>query len=659
MISYPKHNIQSSLNIVILIIFPIIFSIIFSLSCSSTAIDQQDPLKNTKSLAVKGHTSLYENGAFQIPHTSVKLIPSWDESMSLSTHLGLYSSKASFRVAVSQIKESVLFVKKGAVKSYQASKDVSDQWSKLSEEFDKQTEETGFLVIERSTKLAKGLIYAGYDSSLNVSKSLNDFSDEMLTDHTYKSIIDTSKASDHFYNAIALSSEHGKRVEKESEKYQTDMDTQIKKNRNSSKSSHILNQGKNKFISGYLALPDKTATAYEDVQNTKASFRSNLDDASEWRKNLSDQSIGLINDAVINYTDNVSGSFEKAAKEFDSDHEYGITLPMFKSLGWVLEGAFWQGLIKPVSGIAAGSLGYLTTNGVVYPIWVAGESSVEGARIVTEYTKFAGKVAYYVTAPSLEFAFASVLSGGNYLYETSTIGATYGSKAANKVMSVTSKYLVAGTSRAAGAAATATHLVGGAVLNATTYVVSQVGKKTTGIVTKAIILPAAFIGTNAISTGTGIVVAGTGSAVGSTTIATGKAVKLSSSLVEGSIVAAGTLTGTAVSSAYAAGATIYHAGYSVAVPSAYLASSGIVLSYGALTHLGAHTILALGDVSYAVLSLEGPNWVIYGVKGKIKDFDPAGGAVLNLKNMEENGEEFTRVPLSKEESDKLFNKNEK
>jgi hypothetical protein len=76
----------------------------------------------------------------------------------------------------------------------------------------------------------------------------------------------------------------------------------------------------------------------------------------------------------------------------------------------------------------------------------------------------------------------------------------------------------------------------------------------------------------------------------------------------------------------------------------------MVLSYGTMAHLGAHTILAASDFSYLVLSLEGPRWVIYAMRGKLgKGEDLVPGTMLDLKTMQEAGEEIYNLPVSNEE----------
>jgi hypothetical protein len=81
-----------------------------------------------------------------------------------------------------------------------------------------------------------------------------------------------------------------------------------------------------------------------------------------------------------------------------------------------------------------------------------------------------------------------------------------------------------------------------------------------------------------------------------------------------------------------------------------------VLGYGTVSQLGAQTVLAVADASYLVLSLEGPNWVLYAVKGNVdsgENLPP--GAILDLKAMQQAGETFVAVPVSDEEMQRIVN----
>ncbi len=53
-----------------------------------------------------------------------------------------------------------------------------------------------------------------------------------------------------------------------------------------------------------------------------------------------------------------------------------------------------------------------------------------------------------------------------------------------------------------------------------------------------------------------------------------------------------------------------------------------------------------------VLSMEGPNWVLYGVKGLLGSGEElVPGTVLDLEAMQQQGEEFKRLPVSATEMD--------
>ena len=108
--------------------------------------------------------------------------------------------------------------------------------------------------------------------------------------------------------------------------------------------------------------------------------------------------------------------------------------------------------------------------------------------------------------------------------------------------------------------------------------------------------------------------------------------------------------GAATSTAVGGGYSLYQLARAVVVPASYQLGSGIVLSYEAAAQLGAHSILAVSDAAYLVLSLEvtdTPRWVIYAVQGKLNDGDDTPvGAVVDLKKMQEQGEEIRYLPVS-------------
>ena len=147
------------------------------------------------------------------------------------------------------------------------------------------------------------------------------------------------------------------------------------------------------------------------------------------------------------------------------------------------------------------------------------------------------------------------------------------------------------------------------------------------------------------------VVAGTAvGATGATVAATGVTAEVAARAV--GVVAAGTVGagGAVVSVATGAALGTYEVAKAVVVPAGHEVGAGIVLGYGTLSQLGAQSVLAVSDASYMVLSLEGPRWVLYAVKGNVdKGENIPTGAVLDLNAMKKAGETFYAVPASEEE----------
>ncbi|MDH4164064.1 MAG: hypothetical protein OEW15_15445, partial [Nitrospirota bacterium] len=146
----------------------------------------------------------------------------------------------------------------------------------------------------------------------------------------------------------------------------------------------------------------------------------------------------------------------------------------------------------------------------------------------------------------------------------------------------------------------------------------------------------------------------TGTVAGGTVMVTGKAGSAATN-VFGNVIAGTTLAaGTAVSAGGGAAYGVYQLSKAVVVPVGYEFGSGMVLSYETMSQIAAHSILAVSDCAYLVLSLEGPRWVIYAIKGKTHDgSDLPPGAVVDLKEMQKEGEEIYYLPVSDEEMQKV------
>jgi hypothetical protein len=132
----------------------------------------------------------------------------------------------------------------------------------------------------------------------------------------------------------------------------------------------------------------------------------------------------------------------------------------------------------------------------------------------------------------------------------------------------------------------------------------------------------------------GTAVGGVGAASGGALFVGGEASAATTQVI-GNVIAGATLAGgTAVSLAGGTAYGVYELSKAAVVPAGYELGSGIILSYDTLSHVAAHSILAVSDCAYMVLSLEGPRWVLYAIKGKTgngEDLPP--GAAVDLKTM--------------------------
>lgn len=534
------------------------------LSCSTS---KKDPLIYSKKLISEGHKSLYHNGAFQIPYSTVKFIPAAPSTIGLVTEMSGLKARESFMLSVEKAKESFVIIKKGSLKSHEMSKTAADQWLKIADYIGTNSKKNSLWLIDRSQATGIGMIKTGYQLSIKKSKQMIEYADELPA----KSLL----ASQNF-----------------SEKFQT----------------KPLKPAIKDFIIGYIALPDKIADASKVIDNQKSfeEFKKNNQSSNEFRKEMSKGSWYFIKDAVMNYASNISDSLIKADNELGNIDEYGISISLFKALGWVVEATIWQGLIAPLGKMTIGGIGYVVTNGIVYPVMMVSTNSVTTLKVAIEYSQFAGESVYHIFAPSTKLAVASVLTAGNKIID---VVGTNSIKASGQVAKVVTKYV--------------------------------------GV-------PVVFVGTNLLMSSTGSIVSAAGTTMGATNRAVGESIKLTAPVLSGSLVLAGTVTGTTSSVVYGTSVVLYHSAQSMVVPPSLVLGSGLILTYGTLTHLSAQTILALGDVSYVVLSLEGPRWVLYGITGKVDKNDYEQGTVIDLNELQKKGEEIKVVPLSDEEVEKLF-----
>ena len=498
-----------------------VVSLMMLLGCSSAS----DPLKNSKKLMKEGHATLYNNGAFQIPSTKIKLIPAGPEPMELAKELTGVQAKASFLKYVNEAKESVVVIWEGGKKTYHFSKTVDQE-------------------IDESLSSASKMMKAG--SSLLIKRSFAES----------KEIVAQSFKTAHL---------HSKGVRKAGREVK-----------------------KNLYAHYEIKLPKSEPRS--DSGKSLEDFSKKFEGVEKIRKDASKGSVYLLGDSFRNYEDRVSKSFSRAGAELSGNNDkYGPSLAIVKSLYWVLDGILWEGIIAPIGKVSAGAIGYTLVNGVAYPVIFMTKQGVTSAKVAVEVVKDASTNTYEVIAPSLEVGLSAILSGTR--------------KVTGFVVGNSLEYI-------------ASPLVYG-----TESLVGSVGGVAVGV--------------------TGGTLAGASRVTGEVLGVTSKTVaKTAQGLTIVGGVSFYAIKGTAEFAYEVTRATV--------VPSSLVLGSGLALSYGTISQLSAQTVLAVADASYLVLSLEGPQWVIYAVSGKLGD-KTREGEVLDLEEMKKDGEEFKKVPVSDEE----------
>ncbi|HTG01995.1 MAG TPA: hypothetical protein VK654_15550 [Nitrospirota bacterium] len=580
------------------------------ISCASTGGTNNDPLKNTKKLAAEGHVSLYKNGAFQVPNTSISLIPPGPSTLQLVRELSGIRARQSFEEAVTRAAESVYIVSEGTKLTYRWANNIRTGSNEAADKIRKSSRENSMLLVYRSTDLGKSIVGKSWDLSGTVLASRGKAGDAIVR-ASREAGARTSESG----------SEQGVRLAQGSLKTAKGMS-----DRSRERSAGALEYAKDSFVNGYIAVParlKKRAAAVGDSLKD-AKFGSIAVSENERRREWSQRSVELVTDTVKGYGSGVSESFGKAGQELDGAYRTtGLSFAIVKSLRWVLQGILWDATVKPVTKMTAASLGYIGVNAVAFPSLVMIREGAATTEVAVEVSWNTAAATYDLVAPTGIAAVAGV----------------YG------LLDFTGSHTAAATAAAAGNVLG----YGGAGLSKTAGVAVIGAGYAAGKTVEYIGVPLASAG---IALGGGTI----GTAVGGVGAITGGAVRVAGEAGStgtqafGNVIAGTTLVGgTAVSAAGGAAYGVYELSKAVVVPSGYELSSGIVLSYGTLSHLGAQSILAVSDCAYMVLSLEGPRWVLYAVRGKRENNDPTAGAVVDLKKMQEAGEEIVNLPVTDKE----------
>lgn len=610
------------------------------------------------------------------PNTSITLIPAGPSAMDFALELGGMRARQSLETSLRNAADSVYIVSEGTKLTYRISKDMSDAANSGADAIRTRTRENSTLLVDRSSDLGKNIIGKSWDLSKEtfqsaeqrgnaVISSSREFGDGVSDAGTRKGIGLATESMQTAKNIVQSGAAAGTSLSETGTRQGMDLATgsvQAAKDihtASAERSSAALEFGGSSFVKGYAAVPGQMKKRAGEMGDSlqDAKFGGIIAEENERRRELSQQTVDLMSDTAGNYTADVTASFAKAGEELKSYHTTGVGFAALKSMRWVLQGVLWDATIEPVTKMTAASVGYIGVNFFAFPSLVVFREGVATTQVAVEVTWDAAKMSFDLIAPTGVAAVAGVYS----LVDYSTSHAVAGAAA---VAGTAAGYTQVGAAKAAGVAVTGgSYAAGGATAAAGTiagYGEAGLGK-VSGVVIKGtgyaagkgvqyIGVPLASAGI-AVGGGTiGTAVGGAGMAAGGTLFVSGEAGAATTQVFGNMIAGTALVGGTAVSAAGGAAYGVYELSRAVVVPPGYVLGSGIVLSYGTLSHLSAHSILAVSDCAYLVLSLEGPRWVIYAIKGNLgKGDDLPAGAVLDLKDMQKTGEEIHYLPVSDEE----------
>ena len=656
----------------------LLLATLISVGCASTH-GGDDPLKYTKKLVVEGHSTLYNNGAFEVPNTSIKLIPPMPETTELVKELMGMRAYQSMQTSVAKAAESVTIIADGTRKSYELAKDIREISKDAAEAIDRAVAGGGKVLIYKSTNLGKQIVGRSWDTAGEVMRSGAGQAIVKETRAGGENIVAGSAvAGDRVAAGISGagsrmaegSVEGGKSIitggSAAGDKIVSGSLSAAKDLSSSSldRSGRAFRYAGTSFVKGYAAVPanlKKRGAAMGDnlqkMNPVEIAGREN-----EWRKEWSQKTVDIMSETISDYGKNATSSFRKAGVEMSENYKtQGVSLSVLKSIRWVLQGVLWDATIEPIGKTAGAMLGYVSVNLVAFPTMVVVREGVATTQLAVQVTMDTAKTGYDIVAPTTIAALAGVYGAADLAVSQPVAGTTavvgpvvgYAEKGLSAVTGVTvmsGGYVtgkavegagyVAGKAVEGGGYATGKAVKGGGYVAGKTVQYIAVPLASAGIVVGGGTIGAAVGVTGAVTGGTVVVAGGTGF------VATN---------AFGNVIAGTTLVaGTAVSTGGGAAYGVYQLSKAVVVPAGYELGGGIVLSYETLSQLTAQSILAVSDCAYMVLSLEGPRWVLYAVRGKLgKGEDLPTGAVLDLKKMQEQGEEIVNLPVSNEEMNKV------
>ncbi|XDD56293.1 hypothetical protein AB3N62_19035 (plasmid) [Leptospira sp. WS4.C2] len=582
------------------------FSLFFSY-CSGSDKKSEDPLKNTKKLAIEGHSSLYYQGALPVKGTSIKFIPPYHESTVFVMGQRFGFAGDEFSRSVLKARESVVIVKDGTKMSWSAAGKVSNGGEAAVQYLSENATKPGLFIMYASVAESYGMVGSSLERGMDTHKAV-----VLNSEAIRKEWDDWANMQLNQREAVDNSPSAKKRFNQYKEKFQKDFES---------------------TVYGYVDLDDALKSSYNETYDDlkSGSWKRRFAEIEDLRSSVSDKLFGNWKETIFSFGYDTSQELGRAKADIESiaDGE-GVPLALLKSFSRTVKALFYDSIIKPIGKITILSVGYVTWNGIIYPAAVITNSAGTGLYCLVETFTLAGKGVVYITAPSIELALGAILNSTEVVLNESVQSMEKGAKVTSAVARKTSAY-------SAKTAAVVTESSGKYILAPMSLVGVTSGQAVLG-------------GGLAVSgTVTGATLAGTSAAAQTVTYTSTK-------------VAAGTVGVVGTTASFGTGTTygVYQLTKAVGVPSGVVIGSGIVLSYEFVSHMSAHSVLAVADCTYLVLSLEGGKWVVYGVKdGSKKASRLLTGAVVDMDQIRKEGGTVVKVPLEEGEVEKILGKKKK
>ena len=249
----------------------------------------QDPLKNSKKLIIKGHTSIYENGILEIPYTKINLIPSLSQSTDLSHQLLFQDARAALQQGIKDALDSVYVIPKGTKRAYEISKDIYRFSDDISDDIRKYTRANATLLIKKSSTFAKEHIRDSFKSGYQTGKETYALGSEI---ENYFDVASSDILDSHWSRSkktLNRSIDIAKKVDSVSSKW----------------ANEDFKFGVSAFITGYLALPKKLDKNLNKMGESlrASSFKNAYESAEATRKKSSLFFTDIISDTFSDYTE--------------------------------------------------------------------------------------------------------------------------------------------------------------------------------------------------------------------------------------------------------------------------------------------------------------------------------------------------------------------